>query len=96
MRSRSVMVREALAGAQDPQARLAELIAESVTGVPRNLSPALPDIKKQRSAAYRDSCHVNYAATTSPACVYGDRTSDKVVVLYGDSHAAQWSRRWSS
>ncbi|WP_409474085.1 hypothetical protein [Streptomyces sp. HC307] len=58
--------------------------------MPRNLSPSLPDIKKQRSAVYRDSCHVNYAATVSPACAYGDRSSDKVVVLYGDSHATQW------
>lgn len=87
---RAATLRGALATAPDPEARLAEAIAASGTGLPSNLSPPLPDIKKQWSAIYRDSCHVNYAATGSPECVYGDRSSAKVVVLYGDSHAAQW------
>ncbi|AEM85538.1 acyltransferase family protein [Streptomyces violaceusniger] len=81
---------EALTTAQDPRYRLTGLIATAATGLPRNLTPPLTDIKKKRSAVYRDGCHVNYTATRSPDCVYGDRTSDKVVVLYGDSHAAQW------
>ncbi|MFF3820447.1 acyltransferase family protein [Streptomyces bluensis] len=87
---RTPKLNETLARDRDPQARLAGLISTAGTGVPRNLSPSLTDIKKQWSAVYRDSCHVNYTATKSPACVYGDQSSDKVVVLYGDSHAAQW------
>ncbi|MEV5384459.1 acyltransferase family protein [Streptomyces sp. NPDC052721] len=87
---RAPMLDEVLTRAQDPQARLAELLGTSAPGLPRNLSPSLPDIKRQRSAVYRDNCHVDYTATRSPICVYGDRSSDKVVVLFGDSHAAQW------
>ncbi|MEU6553430.1 acyltransferase family protein [Streptomyces sp. NPDC046915] len=87
---RAARLDEALTTAQDPRTRLAGLVAAPATGLPRNMSPWLPDIKKQRSAVYRDSCHVDYAATESPACAYGERTSDRVVVLYGDSHAAQW------
>jgi peptidoglycan/LPS O-acetylase OafA/YrhL len=89
---------ETLATAQDPHARLADLIATSGTALPANLSPSLPDVKEQRSAVYRDGCHLGYGATRSPACVYGDRSSKKVVVLFGDSHAAQWFPaldRWS-
>jgi len=40
--------------------------------------------------SYSDGCHVSFGVTTSPACVYGDKSSDKTIVLYGDSHAAQW------
>ncbi|MER6437126.1 acyltransferase family protein [Streptomyces sp. NPDC001185] len=80
----------ALTGADNPRAALAELLSAPATSLPRNLSPGLTDIKGHRSAVYRDSCHVDYSAERSPGCVYGDRTSDKVVVLFGDSHAAQW------
>ena len=81
---------EALTTASDPEARLTGLLAAPATTLPSNLSPALAAIKTKRSAVYRDSCHVNYTATSSPTCEYGDPSGDKVVVLYGDSHAAQW------
>ncbi|MGW2260580.1 acyltransferase family protein [Streptomyces sp. NPDC001780] len=86
-------VSETLASAPDPGARgaeLADLVARSGAGLPSNLTPALGEVKKARSAVYRDGCHVPYGPTRSPACVYGDRSSDTVVVLLGDSHAAQW------
>ncbi len=87
---RSPELGAALAAARDPGGRLAGLIAASGTALPANLSPALPDVKEQRSAVYRDGCHVGYAATRSPACVYGVPSARKVVILFGDSHAAQW------
>ncbi|MFC8086385.1 acyltransferase family protein [Streptomyces sp. NPDC057340] len=79
-----------LAGARDPGARLAELLAASPTALPSNLAPPLPRVKSARSALYRDGCHVDRAATRPRSCVYGDRTSSRTVVLFGDSHAAQW------
>lgn len=81
---------ETLTKASDPQARLADLLTSPATALPGNLSPELTAIKAKRSAVYLDSCHLNYVVTRSPACVYGDPSSTKVVVLYGDSHAAQW------
>jgi hypothetical protein len=33
---------------------------------------------------------VNYCETESGDCTYGDRDSKTTIVLYGDSHAAQW------
>jgi peptidoglycan/LPS O-acetylase OafA/YrhL len=44
----------------------------------------------QHPAVYNDGCHVNYGETESGDCTYGDRNSKTTIVLYGDSHAAQW------
>lgn len=39
---------------------------------------------------YSDGCHVHRGVTNSPKCQYGDPFGKKTIVLYGDSHAAQW------
>ena len=44
----------------------------------------------QKPAVYGDGCHVNYGETKSGYCTYGDKNSPTTIVLYGDSHAAQW------
>ena len=45
---------------------------------------------KARPLVYEDGCHANYAETRSDACEYAKLDSQKTMVLYGDSHAAQW------
>jgi len=37
-----------------------------------------------------DGCHIHIRQTVSPRCEYGDTSSKQTIVLYGDSHAAQW------
>jgi hypothetical protein len=44
----------------------------------------------QKPKIYDDGCHANYGEKISPECLYGDKDSDRKIVLYGDSHAAQW------
>ena len=44
----------------------------------------------EKPAVYGDGCHVNYGETKSGFCTYGNKNSSKTIVLYGDSHAAQW------
>ena len=44
----------------------------------------------QRPIVYDDGCHVNYGESESDECSYGDKNSDSTIVLFGDSHAAQW------
>ena len=44
----------------------------------------------QRPIVYDDGCHVNYGESESGECLYGDKNSDSTIVLFGDSHAAQW------
>lgn len=42
------------------------------------------------SRLYTDHCHLNFNETRSPPCIYGKADSNRTVVLFGDSHAAQW------
>jgi peptidoglycan/LPS O-acetylase OafA/YrhL len=44
----------------------------------------------QKPAVYGDNCHSNYGETESGECTYGDLNSATTIVMYGDSHAAQW------
>ena len=44
----------------------------------------------QKPAVYGDNCHSNYGEIESGECTYGDLNSATTIVLYGDSHAAQW------
>lgn len=44
----------------------------------------------ERPDVYGDGCHANYGETKSGYCTYGDKESSNTIVLYGDSHAAQW------
>ena len=39
---------------------------------------------------YDNGCHLNYRESISPKCEFGIIANTKTVVLYGDSHAAQW------
>ena len=50
------------------------------------------DLKKvlAKPAVYGDGCHVNYGEIKSGDCRYGEIGSATKIVLYGDSHAAQW------
>jgi peptidoglycan/LPS O-acetylase OafA/YrhL len=43
----------------------------------------------EKPKVYLDDCHVNSGETVSNDCTYGPNSPDKVV-LFGDSHAAQW------
>lgn len=50
---------------------------------------SLAEITK-KSINYYDGCHLKLGQRVSPICEYGDRKSSQTIVLYGDSHAAQW------
>jgi len=39
---------------------------------------------------YPDDCHLTFEQIDQPPCEYGDLSASKTVVLFGDSHAAQW------
>ena len=58
--------------------------------VPADLEPALRDVRDDLPVIYSDGCHLDQRSTTPNACVFGDPTSATTVVLFGDSHAAQW------
>lgn len=44
----------------------------------------------EKPSVNRDGCNSGYGTDKSGLCEYGDLNSKNIVVLYGDSHAAQW------
>ena len=56
--------------------------------VPSNLTPALESVEGERGVD--GSCQLDFSQTTSGSCTFGDTNGDDAIVLFGDSHAAQW------
>ncbi|MCW2525197.1 MAG: hypothetical protein JWM76_57, partial [Pseudonocardiales bacterium] len=54
------------------------------------LRPPATVAARDLSPAYANGCLVPARDTTSPTCTFGDGKATKKVVLFGDSHAAQW------
>ena len=57
--------------------------------VPSNLQPALRDAADDNPALYADGCEVGFAPSVPHPCLFGEPAPSRVV-LFGDSHAAQW------
>lgn len=68
----------------------AVVAAAATTGLPSNLEPSLTNVRNDMPRIYSNGCHAGFGATVPKRCVVGDETSDVVVGVYGDSHAAQW------
>lgn len=67
--------------------------ATTTTDLPSNLTPALDEaLNDWPGGGMADrTCHLNYVDTMNgESCIFGDATSDRTVVLTGDSHAYQW------
>lgn len=60
------------------------------TYVPANLTPALRDAAASVPEIYALGCHLDERATEPRSCQFGQDESAPLVVLFGDSHAAQW------
>jgi peptidoglycan/LPS O-acetylase OafA/YrhL len=64
---------------------------ESLTGIPANLTPSLTAAASDLPAVYHDGCHASSTAVRAiGTCAFGDPRAPRTVVLFGDSHAAQW------
>jgi len=63
--------------------------SSSTVALKNGRSVAIADVLK-KPKIYLDGCHLSYGQVKSGDCIYGDKTADKTLVLYGDSHAAQW------
>jgi hypothetical protein len=59
---------------------------------PSNLTPSVANAAGDVPESQRDGCHQLGFDVVKPKtpCVYGDTSGHHTVVLYGDSHAAQW------
>ncbi len=87
-----VDTRTRLNAAHDPTRELLTALTASTTPqpVPSNLEPTLAAAADDKPLVSENGCSVDFAATTPRQCVFGDPHSTTTVVLFGDSHAAQW------
>ena len=58
--------------------------------VPSNLSPGLGAARDDLPQVYDDGCILDLGEATPKRCVYGDPNGSVTIVLFGDSHAAEW------
>jgi hypothetical protein len=65
--------------------------AATLPEIPSNLRPPLTGAAKDLPVVYADHCHLTAPEVAIPAgCAYGDLAATRTLVLFGDSHAAQW------
>jgi peptidoglycan/LPS O-acetylase OafA/YrhL len=82
------------AGAKAAERRLTEAVAAGAAlgPAPSNLTPTLDKAPEDVSHIYHDKCDPGYLLIeVDPPCQYGDPGSATTIVLFGDSHAGQWS-----
>jgi len=58
--------------------------------VPSNLRPTLQDVSEDVASIYDDGCHRSVGSTDADGCVESEDSDAPRVVLFGDSHAANW------
>ena len=58
--------------------------------LPANLTPSLGSARSDKPVIYADGCILSNGKVSAKDCVYGDTASAHTIVLFGDSHAAQW------
>jgi hypothetical protein len=58
--------------------------------IPKVLIPSLAEAIHDDPPSYHDGCHLASTSSAFRACVYGKPDGRTTVLLWGDSHAAQW------
>lgn len=69
---------------------LRELLGRNPVSSDRSKLPLVDEVRADLPRIYQDHCHLAVEVTQSPECVYGATHATPTVVLFGDSHAAQW------
>jgi peptidoglycan/LPS O-acetylase OafA/YrhL len=82
----------AVATANSLNEQVNRLVYQSLANpdVPANLTPSLADAAADIPVPEDDGCFDGFTETSVNSCLYGDTTSSRTVVLFGDSHALQW------
>jgi hypothetical protein len=58
--------------------------------VPTSLTPSLADAAADAPAPLNDGCFDGFTDASVHPCLYGNTTSSRTIVLFGDSHALMW------
>jgi len=62
----------------------------STSKVPANMRPSLSDAAGDLPQIYDNGCILDLGQSEPKSCIYGDANGSTTIVLFGDSHAAQW------
>lgn len=57
---------------------------------PAKTEPRIGDALRDRSPWFDNGCSVEFADDSNPICEGGDLNANRLIVLYGDSHATMW------
>ncbi|WP_020520068.1 acyltransferase family protein [Catelliglobosispora koreensis] len=79
--------------AAKPMPSMVSLIEQGLKtqNLPSNLDPPIAKAAKDMPILYSNGCHLGLNSSSLPnGCFFGDLPSPTTVVLFGDSHAAQW------
>ncbi len=78
--------------AADATAGVEAMVAASAgaRAVPADVQPPLAEASADEPAPFYDGCFDSFTDTEVHACDYGDTSSARSVVLFGDSHALMW------
>jgi hypothetical protein len=69
---------------------VAWLAAIAVVPLPAGGAISVSALKDDVARSYGDGCHLSFAKVEHPPCIYGRPDGARTIVLFGDSHAAQW------
>ncbi len=82
----------AVAPADSLDTQVNHLVYESLANpqVPASLTPSLADASADAPVPFNDGCFDDFTDASVHPCLYGDTSSSRSVVLFGDSHAIMW------
>jgi peptidoglycan/LPS O-acetylase OafA/YrhL len=82
----------AVAKADALDAQVHRLVVQSLatSQIPATLTPSLSEAAGDVPVPFDDGCFDGFTDATVHRCLYGDTTSSRSIVLFGDSHALQW------
>ena len=82
----------AVATADSLDTQVNRLVYESLANpqVPASLTPSLADAAADAPVPFNDGCFDDFTDASVHPCLYGDTSSSRSIVLFGDSHALMW------
>jgi len=83
---------QAVEAADSLDAQVNRLVYQSLANpqVPASLTPSLADAAADAPAPFNDGCFDGFTDASVHPCLYGDTSSSRSIVLFGDSHALMW------
>ncbi len=88
----SATISPAMATAASLDTQVNQLVDQSLANqqVPASVTPSLANAAADIPVPFDDGCFDDFTDTSVHPCLYGDTSSSRSIVLFGDSHALMW------